>query len=66
MFKAISGFFSKQFSHLELAHAEVRWEEALDTAIQKISQLDDIESDKGKFKLAIILDELKLTQLRTQ
>ena len=42
------------------------WEEALDSAIYKISQLKDLESDYGKEQLGIILDQLKLDQLRTQ
>jgi anaerobic selenocysteine-containing dehydrogenase len=45
---------------LERAHAEVSWEEALDKAVEKIGQLSDIESDKGKYKLGLIIDELKL------
>ena len=64
MFSAISNFFSRQFNHLNQAHAQVSWEEALDAAIFKISQIkEDIETDIGKYKLGIIIDELKLTQL---
>ena len=51
MFSAISNFFSRQITQLNRAHAEVSWEEALDSAIYKISQLKDLESDHGKEQL---------------
>ena len=66
MFSAISNFFKRQASNLSKAHAHASWEEALDTAVAKINALKDIESEKGKHKLGVILDELKLIQLATQ
>ncbi len=60
MFKAIGGFFKRQLNTYEKAHAKMSWEEALDSAICQISELEDIESDKGKYKLGMILDNLKL------
>jgi len=66
MFKAITSFFSRQCAQLERANAEVTWEGALDRAVEQISKLQDVDSDKGKFKLTIILDELRLVQLATQ
>ena len=60
MFSAIKNFFGRQINHLQQAHAVVSWEEALDTAIGKISRLTDVDSEKGKKKLGLILDELRL------
>ena len=66
MFSAISNWFSTQTNKLDKAHANISWEEALDNAIYKISLLKSVESDTGKDKLALILDELKLIQFSTQ
>ena len=63
MLSAITGYFMRQFTYLEKANAEATWDEALDLAIYKISQLRDIESENGKQELGLILDELKLAQL---
>ena len=65
MFKAIGGFFKRQIYTYEKAHAKMSWEEALDLAIFQISELEDIDSDKGKYKLGLIIDDLKLKQLVT-
>ena len=66
MFAAISKWFTGQTNTLDRQHAKVSWDEALDNAIYKISQLGNVESEGGKEKLGLILDELKLTQLSTQ
>ena len=47
MFSSISNWFKKQAKHIDMAHAEISWEEALDTAIQAINELKEIESEEG-------------------
>lgn len=59
MFSGITSWFSRQVQSLEAAHAEVSWEEALDTAIMKINKIEDIESDYGKEQLAKVVTQLK-------
>ena len=66
MIKAVKALFSNSTSYFEKSQAETSWEEALDEAINKINKLKDIESDEGKEKLGLILDELRLKQMSTQ
>ena len=66
MFAAISRWFQGQTNTLDRQHAKVSWEEALDNAVHKISQLKDVESERGRELLGKIIDELKLVQFSTQ
>ena len=52
-------WIKRQMASFEKAHAEVTWEEALDTAIASINELKEVESEDGKSKLQAILKELK-------
>ena len=43
----------------ELNQAECAWQEALDTAVEQIQAIADIESTKGKAQLATIITKLQ-------
>ena len=47
MFTSFVNWFNKQADHLDSVHAKISWEEALDTAIQSINDLKEIESETG-------------------
>ena len=59
MFSGVSNWFSRQIATIEKAHTDISWEESLDTAIQEINSIKDIESEDGKEKLHSIVKELK-------
>lgn len=66
MFAAISNFFGVPVTKFEQSQAQVSWDEKLDEAIYKIERLREIDSDEGKEKLGLILDDLRLFQMETQ
>ena len=57
--KGVMSWFSKQISELNEVREEIGWQEDLDTAVQKIHEIPDIETDIGKKKLTKILKNLK-------
>ena len=57
--KGVMSWFSKQISELNEVREEIGWQEDLDTAVQKINEIPDIETDIGKKKLTKILEDLK-------
>jgi hypothetical protein len=62
MFKNAMTWVRKQIAEISEVHTEITWEEALDDAVLKIHNIDDIESKKGKAQLTKILDALKGAQ----
>ena len=62
MFSGINTWFSKKFNQFDQAHNQISWEEALDTAIQDISDLKDLDTDKNKNALNDIISRLQIEQ----
>ena len=58
----LGNWFNKQITSIETAHAEISWEEALDTAIYDINAIKDIESESGQKKLKNIFLQLQKAQ----
>ena len=62
----VSESVQDQFEIFSKNHAEVSWDNALDSAVDQIKSLGNLENPAGKAALGLILDELKLIQLETE